>query len=119
MRRASVMVALLGMVLFGSDARAVELEDCSKYFFQKTDCLERNIALLNSAFETVSAELRTAVKELKNAGFFAPGDKVQLQSNRLGTCADQVSPLFPTGNQDFVLAAPCTNDAQQRWTVKR
>jgi hypothetical protein len=124
--------------LFATEANAVELEDCNKLngifnFEQRMTCLQKNIVLLNSAFEKVSAELREtaaelrgSVKDLKEAGFFAPGDRVQLQSGRFpaepgttGQCADQKSPMFPDGDADFLLAAPCTGDKDQRWTMQR
>jgi hypothetical protein len=133
MRCAILIVSLFGTMLFGSQAKAVDLEDCSHFILgQKTDCMERNINLLNSAFQTVTAELRKAVEDLQvavnklnSAGFFAPGDAVQLLSNRpdqfgqTTQCADEVSPLFPSGNPNFVLSAPCTDEPRQRWTIKR
>jgi hypothetical protein len=63
-------VALLSLTMFilvtGKSAHAVELQDCSKGTTKaRLDCLQANTVLLNSSYQTVAAELRKSVADLR------------------------------------------------------
>ena len=59
-------VAVLLLVFANSQAGAVDLEKCSQPSVpDKISCLNRNVVLLNSSYETVARELRTAVVALQ------------------------------------------------------
>jgi hypothetical protein len=65
-----------------------QMTDCStkKDPKERMDCIEKNVVTLNSAFETVTKELRNRLTELESAlaklekGVLKPGDAVTLSS---------------------------------------
>ena len=64
-----------------------QMTDCStkKDPKERMDCIEKNVVTLNSAFETVTKELRNRLTELESAlaklekGVLKPGDAVTIQ----------------------------------------
>jgi hypothetical protein len=74
-------------------ASAVDLKDCSTGATEKRlVCMQENIVLLNSSYQTVAAELRSAVKDLKG-GISGLGERMSKLETRVSTLEVKVSEL--------------------------
>ena len=85
--RKTLLFTLPLLALVGAQsALAVDLKDCSKGTTKtRLACLQSNIVLLNSSYQTVAAELRKDVSDLQN---------------QVATLTDKVNKLPPPPNLD-------------------
>lgn len=123
MRLLGITVFAIGAAL-AAPAKAVDLADCSKGATRaRLTCLQKNIVLLNSSYQTVAAELRAAVADLKKqtppppnlSGFVQYGTKIRLRSTAWGgTCLDH-----DTKDAGHIQGWACNDSGAQDWTVDR
>lgn len=139
MRSAALTAAFLTLV---TPALAVDLKNCDDINStrDRTECLQANLVLLNSSYQTVAAELRSAVQALQEenrrqtreietlreelrqikpspppdlSNYVTYGTTVQLQSQVWGThCLDH-----NTHNASHIQGWPC-NDVQ-KWVLHK
>jgi hypothetical protein len=127
-----IFLLVSGAVLLESpSAFAVELTKCEKITSvpDKITCLNSNIVLLNSSYETVAKELRAAVIALnERVDVIKPGpapdlsnyvqfgiSRVRLHSQAWSThCVDH-----DTGNADHIQARTCNETGAQDFVFDR
>ncbi len=131
MKSSSIALTMIAMLMaLTVSANAVDLVDCSKGGTKvRLACLQKNVILLNSSYQTVTAELRSEVADLKKqiagiqipppppppnlSGFVRYGSKIRLRSNAWGgTCLDH-----DTKDAGHIQGWSCNDSGAQDWTV--
>jgi hypothetical protein len=105
MRKTLFAIAAFTLTVWGVQAPAADLKDCSKIknTKQRLDCEEQNITTLKTAVDTLTSQLNTTLsKAIKN------GDTVMLNGIAVGQCVTAVT------QDGAVLARPC-NAENGKW----
>lgn len=98
------MIVAIGVLLPASSGLAAQLKPCSgiNAVKERLDCVEGNVALVNATLETVAAELRKAIGEIKGVTDKLP----PTFADDLKKAADAVTwgaPLRIKGRPDYCL----------------